>query len=117
MPTDILHNPDDQAAALRAAAAASERMPTLPAVAITGGKGGVGKTCLAVNLSVMLARLGRETLLVDGDLGLANADALLGVHQPSPSPKWCWINSRWPKRSSRHRITLISYPPPAASIN
>ena len=80
METDILHNPDDQAAALRAAAAARSRMPTLPAIAITGGKGGVGKTCLAVNLAVMLGRLGRRTLLVDGDLGLANADALLGVH-------------------------------------
>ncbi|TVR46166.1 MAG: MinD/ParA family protein [Planctomycetota bacterium] len=79
MATDILSNPDDQAAALRAAAAAADRMPTLPAIAITGGKGGVGKTCIAVNLAVMLARLGKRTLLVDGDLGLANADALLGV--------------------------------------
>lgn len=79
MASDILHNPGDQAAALRAAAAAADRLPTLPAIAVTGGKGGVGKTCLAVNLAVMLGRLGHPTLLVDGDLGLANADALLGV--------------------------------------
>lgn len=80
MNADILHNPQDQAAALRAAAQASDRLPTLPAIAVTGGKGGVGKTCVAVNLAVMLGRLGRKTLLVDGDLGLANADALLNVH-------------------------------------
>lgn len=59
-------------------------MPTpsdiaLPALAVTGGKGGVGKTCVAVNLGVALARLGLRPLLVDADLGLANADILLGV--------------------------------------
>lgn len=80
MAADVLHNPADQAEALRAAANATERLPELPAIAITGGKGGVGKTCIAVNLAVTLARLGRKTLLVDGDLGLANADALLDVH-------------------------------------
>jgi hypothetical protein len=54
--------------------------PSLPAVAITGGKGGVGKTCIAVNLALMLARLGRKPLLVDCDLSLANADVLLGLN-------------------------------------
>ncbi len=46
---------------------------------ITSGKGGVGKTCLAVNLGFALARQGRRVLLVDGDLGLANVDVLLGL--------------------------------------
>ena len=52
-------------------------------VSITGGKGGVGKSCISVNLSLALAKLGGRILLVDGDLGLANADQLLGVHAPA----------------------------------
>lgn len=46
---------------------------------ITSGKGGVGKTSLAVNLAFALARQGQRVLLVDGDLGLANVDVLLGL--------------------------------------
>lgn len=48
-------------------------------VAISGGKGGVGKTSIAVNLSLALADLGQRTLLLDGDLGLANVDTMLGI--------------------------------------
>jgi flagellar biosynthesis protein FlhG len=48
-------------------------------VAVTGGKGGVGKTTIAINLAAALAARGRRTLLLDGDLGLANADVLLGL--------------------------------------
>ncbi|VVP78340.1 MinD/ParA family protein [Pseudomonas fluorescens] len=48
-------------------------------IAVTGGKGGVGKTTVAVNLSLALAELGRRVVLLDGDLGLANIDALLGL--------------------------------------
>jgi flagellar biosynthesis protein FlhG len=46
---------------------------------VTSGKGGVGKTCLAVNLAFALAHQGKRVLLVDGDLGLANVDVLLGL--------------------------------------
>ena len=45
--------------------------------AFTSGKGGVGKTNLTVNLAVSWARAGRQVLVVDGDLGLANVDILL----------------------------------------
>jgi flagellar biosynthesis protein FlhG len=48
-------------------------------IAVTGGKGGVGKTNLSVNLSVALAQLQRRVVLMDADLGLANVDVLLGL--------------------------------------
>jgi len=48
-------------------------------IAVTGGKGGVGKTTVAVNLSLALAKMGRRVVLLDADLGLANIDILLGL--------------------------------------
>ncbi|WP_263545295.1 MinD/ParA family protein [Tahibacter soli] len=48
-------------------------------VAVASGKGGVGKTCVSVNLAVALAGAGQRTLLFDADLGLANVDVLLGL--------------------------------------
>jgi len=54
---------------------------SIQVIAVTGGKGGVGKTTVAVNLSLALAKLGRRVVLLDGDLGLANIDVLLGLSQ------------------------------------
>lgn len=48
-------------------------------IAVTGGKGGVGKSNVSVNLGVSLAALGRRVVLLDADLGLANVDILLGI--------------------------------------
>src|SRR5690606_16548626 len=48
-------------------------------VAVTGGKGGVGKTNVSVNLGVALCKIGRRVTLLDADLGLANVDVLLGL--------------------------------------
>ncbi len=48
-------------------------------IAITSGKGGVGKSNIAVNLGVSLTRFGHRVLLVDADMGLANLDMLLGL--------------------------------------
>jgi len=48
-------------------------------LAVTGGKGGVGKTNVSVNLGAALASLGKRTMLLDADLGLANVDVLLGL--------------------------------------
>jgi flagellar biosynthesis protein FlhG len=64
-----------QAAGIRAAA----RPEPVQVIAVTGGKGGVGKTCVTVNLATALARDGKRVLVLDGDLGLANVDVLLGV--------------------------------------
>ena len=48
-------------------------------IAITSGKGGVGKTSLSVNLACELSRRGHRTIVVDTDLGLANAHILAGI--------------------------------------
>lgn len=48
-------------------------------IAVTGGKGGTGKTSIAINLAQALANAGRRTLLLDADLGMANIDVLLGL--------------------------------------
>lgn len=48
-------------------------------IAVTGGKGGVGKSNVSVNLGIALAELGRRVVLLDADLGLANIDVLLGI--------------------------------------
>jgi flagellar biosynthesis protein FlhG len=52
---------------------------TCPVVAITSGKGGVGKTSTCVNLAIALAKRRVRATLVDADLGLANADVLCGL--------------------------------------
>ncbi len=48
-------------------------------MAFLSGKGGVGKTSMAVNIALAMARMGKSTILMDCDLGLANVDVLLGV--------------------------------------
>lgn len=56
--------------------------PAKPArtIAIASGKGGVGKSNIAVNVSIELAALNRRVSLLDADLALANADVLLGLN-------------------------------------
>lgn len=65
----------DQAAGLRRMA----NPRPVKVIAVTSGKGGVGKSSVSVNLSVALARSGAQVMLMDADLGLANVDVLLGI--------------------------------------
>ncbi len=46
-------------------------------IAITSGKGGVGKTNIAVNMAIAYAELGKRVILIDGDMGMANVNVLL----------------------------------------
>ena len=66
----------DQAEGLRNI---SNRKNFTKVIAITSGKGGVGKTNLISNIAFMLAKSGKRVLLMDADLGLGNVDILLGL--------------------------------------
>ncbi|HUB24575.1 MAG TPA: MinD/ParA family protein [Tepidisphaeraceae bacterium] len=81
----------DQASKLRDLVASSQspsavnaasKPPRARVIAVTSGKGGVGKSNVSVNLAVQFASRGREVVLLDADLGLANADVLCNVDLP-----------------------------------
>lgn len=55
-------------------------MKPVRVIAVTSGKGGVGKTNLSVNIGIALAEMGRRVALLDADMGLANVDILLGMY-------------------------------------
>jgi flagellar biosynthesis protein FlhG len=77
---------NDQATALRELVAdkkslvrSQDRIAGVKSIAVLSGKGGVGKSNVAVNLALALADMGMEVSLLDADLGLANIDILFGV--------------------------------------
>ena len=47
-------------------------------IAITSGKGGVGKTNVTVNLGIKFAQMGQRVVIIDADLGLSNVDVVMG---------------------------------------
>lgn len=73
--SDVLNPPE--------ANAASASVPLKPlgkVLAVTSGKGGVGKTFVSANLAAALAKLGQRVLVLDADLGLANLDVVLNLY-------------------------------------
>lgn len=66
---------EDQASSLRK----MNQSKLIKVMAVTGGKGGVGKTNVSLNLAISLAKQGKRVLVLDADLGLANCDVLLGL--------------------------------------
>ena len=69
----------DQATTLRSLVQERRRASV---IAITSGKGGVGKSNVAVNLAIKLSAAGKRVVLLDADLGLANADVLCNIDLP-----------------------------------
>jgi flagellar biosynthesis protein FlhG len=73
----------DQAAGLRVIRGGNQPKTTAPvpsrAISVTGGKGGVGKSTLALNLALAYVAEGARTLMVDTDLGMADLNLLMGV--------------------------------------
>jgi flagellar biosynthesis protein FlhG len=70
----------DQASHLRSLASEQRRRASV--IAVTSGKGGVGKSNISVNLAIKLTQAGKEVVLLDADLGLANADVLCNIDLP-----------------------------------
>tara|TARA_R110001592_G_scaffold175308_2_gene414351 strand:+ start:14890 stop:16458 length:1569 start_codon:yes stop_codon:yes gene_type:complete len=58
----------------------NELLRTPRVIAVTGGKGGVGKTSIAINLAIALSRTGSKVCLFDGDTSLANTNVMLGLY-------------------------------------
>ncbi len=79
--------PSPQPNIIKAGARLPEQYPTAGpgarVIAVTSGKGGVGKTSLVANLAIVLAGMGQRVVVFDADLGLANVEVLMGITPPS----------------------------------
>lgn len=67
---------EDQAQELREMMSSNHRTRI---IAITSGKGGVGKSNIAVNMAIAYAQQGKKVILIDGDLGMANVNVLMNI--------------------------------------
>ncbi|KDM93068.1 MinD/ParA family protein [Photobacterium galatheae] len=65
----------DQASGLRR----MTKLATTKVITVSGGKGGVGKTNITLNMALAMGRQGKRVMVLDADLGLANVDVMLGL--------------------------------------
>jgi flagellar biosynthesis protein FlhG len=79
------------------------RKPLARVIAITSGKGGVGKTNIVANLGFAFSNLGKRVLILDADLGLGNLDVLLGI-----APKF---NISHVIRGEKHLVDILEEGP------
>ncbi len=70
---------EEQANELRAMIGSGSSEHRTRIIAITSGKGGVGKTNIAVNMAIAYAEIGKRVILIDGDMGMANVNVLLNI--------------------------------------
>lgn len=85
MPDDIDIDLDDEYSSETATPVVAPRSATKRVIAVGGGRGGVGKSVLTVNLAVYFAQLGRSVVVVDADVNGANLHTVLGLDSP-PMP-------------------------------
>lgn len=71
----MISNSFDQASGLRR----MNQSKAIKVIAVTGGKGGVGKTNVSLNTAIAMGQMGKKVLVLDADLGLANCDVMLGL--------------------------------------
>lgn len=69
----------DQASRLRQIVNAKSEMNNARVIAVTSGKGGVGKTSMSVNLAIEFSKMGKKVVIFDADFGLANVEVMLGI--------------------------------------
>lgn len=73
-------------------------------IAVTSGKGGVGKTNFTINIALALAQKGKRVMILDADLGLANVDVLMGLN-----PQYTLYHVLKEESSIRNAVTTSSH--------